>query len=133
MACSSCADGFWVAIIVASLTVVGLAVLAASAGLNHAVTPRHAYVLITLMLCGYAIGLGSLAEELRRPLRSVAMVIIVAIVGLGFAMSFRVASGSSGGPDVMAQLDAADCPAGTSVPVEISPRGWRMSIPCPGS
>ena len=81
--------------------------------------PRHAYALITLMLCGSAIGLGSLAEELRRPLRSVVMVIIVAIVGLGFAMSFRVTSGSSGGPDVMAQLDAADCPAGTSVPVEI--------------
>ena len=86
---------FWVATVAASLTVVGLAVLAASAGLNHAVTPRHAYVLITLMLCGSAIGLGSLAEELRRPLRSVVMVIIVAIVGLGFAMSFRVESGSS--------------------------------------
>jgi hypothetical protein len=124
---------FWVAIIVASLTAVGLAVLAASASLNHAVIPRHAYVLITLMLCGFAIGLGNLAEELRRPLRSVVMVLIVAIVGLGFAMSFRVESGSSGGPDVVAQVHAADCSRGTAIPVAISPPGWWMSIPCPGS
>ena len=95
---------YWVAIIVASLTAIGLAVLAASASLNHAVIPRHAYVLITLMLCGFAIGLGSLAGDLRRPLRSLVMVLVVAIVGLGFATSFRVESGSSGGPDVMAQV-----------------------------
>jgi len=124
---------YWVAIIVASLTAVGLAVLASSASLNHAVIPRHAYVLITLMLCGFAIGLGNLAGELRRPVRSLVMVLIVAIAGLGFATSFKVESGSSGGPDVMAQVDAADCSTGTSISIEIAPRGWRMSIPCPGS
>jgi hypothetical protein len=121
------------ALAIAALGVVGLTILLARLYLAHASSSRYAYVAVALSVCAVALGSGLLASRVDGRRRTFLMAAMLVLVGAGFTMSFRVPAYASTGPDVVQQLDGMRCATGTRIVVEISPRAWHMSIPCPDS
>jgi hypothetical protein len=121
------------ALAIAALGAVGLTILFARLYLAHASSARYAYVAVALSVCAVALGSGLLAARVDGRRRAFLMAALLVLVGTGFSMSFRVPAYASTGPDVVQQLERLRCATGTRVVVDISPRAWQMSIPCPAS
>jgi hypothetical protein len=130
-----------ISIVVATLVVTGLAVCVASIIFNRGTNPRYAFLPTSLMVAALAVAGGLLAGVLGRRSPTAGrwapmlLPLIVAVVGVGFALSFRLEARASTGPDVPAEIHAIGaCPAGSSATVIISPlratNPWLMKIPC---
>jgi hypothetical protein len=128
-------------IAVGALVVTGLALCVASIILNRVMNPRYAYLPTSMMVAALALAGGLLAGALRRRSPTVGrwapmlLPLIVAVVGVGFALSFRLEARASTGPDVPVEIRALiGCPAGSSATIIISPmratNPWLMKIPC---
>jgi hypothetical protein len=135
---------------VIALLAVGAAVFAASTYLNRHVTPRYQYVPVALGMVALFIGAGCLARRVAgRPggwpagwpgPSSVALVVLAAVVGIGFAATFRTRNLASAGPDVPVEI-AARSPECDGVmtsllfkisplPTTTTPYDWQVVIPC---
>jgi hypothetical protein len=130
-----------VVIVVGTLVVTGLVLCVASIILNRATNPRYAYLPTSMMVAALAVAGGLLAGALGRRSPTAGrwapllLPLIVAVVGVGFTLSFRLEARASTGPDVPAEIRAvAACPAGSSATIIISPmratNPWLMKIPC---
>jgi hypothetical protein len=127
---------------VAALVATGIALPVVSIVLNRAANPRYAYLPDSMMVAALAVVGGFLAAGLARgspPSRSCARLVmpsLVAVVGVGFALSFRLETRASGGPDVPVEIRAAaaTCVSGGFATIFISPRpatdSWAVAIPC---
>jgi hypothetical protein len=118
---------------------------------NGIVVQRHLEPVAALSVSALALGAGIVSARLpdREPrgqpglsagpsmaVRLLPLALLVAF-GAGFAMSFRVATDASPGPDVAAGIDTGrdQCLSGvTAISVPISPYSqpafWTISIPC---
>jgi len=104
--------------------------------------PRYAYPPTAMMVAALALAGGYLATGLARGsprARSVGRVVMPAIallVGVGFALSFRLQSRASAGPDVPAEIVSAAeaCPIGSFATIPIAPSpattAWFVRISC---
>ena len=123
---------------------IGFALCALSIALNPfpEPQPRYAYPPTAMMVAALALGGGYLATGLgrgsprARRVGQVVMPAIVLLVGVGFALSFRLQSRASAGPDVPAEIVSAAraCPVGSFATIPIAPwpatTAWFVRIPC---
>jgi hypothetical protein len=131
-----------VALAVGVLVATGVGICAVSLVLNRSLNLRYAYFPAAMMVAALAVAGGSVARGLgrgsarARRWEPIAMPSIIVLVGIGFALSFRLQARASNGPDVAAEIPAAaaGCAGGSVVMILISPRpasdDWTVTIPC---
>jgi hypothetical protein len=136
-----------------ALPALGLFVFSASVLLNRVHPNRYAYVPAAMFIAAIALAAGLLASRITYRLRdrwprkkrmpvppagSLLASGIVLVLGMGFAMTFRMDAIASSGPDATAEIEALRdrCTAGApAIKVTISPRvparlAWQVTIPC---
>lgn len=140
---------------VLALPFTGIVVFWISVSVNNSSRPvRYVYDPTALSVAAIALAAGLLARRIadRRPLSrlrlpraiadasagSLLLAVLMISFGFGFAWTFRIATGASGGPDASAEIERlrAECQVGAAaVHVAISPRvgspqRWYVDIPC---